>query len=592
MKTLVSRSLIMILSMISIRYQTAQATDYFSENLIYAGPSGGPKTIEANQHIFSKYCTGKALSTEYSYPNFSNPDVKQASEALSTVRDVSFYFYPPMLYFYKLGTKEKWIDVPATAPKNLGKGGYVFLVGLCNEFRDRASMISEKINWLKRLYKLPIAEQQPIDLKKNIWSQFSAYSYPVFISFTEAVWQRHQAQVKANSGLTFDINSKHLGIDRPVPPISICETKFILQEYISNPHYTSEEGRKKLRSEVIAKLSDLSFDYDQKLAVFTNTKCTKDDQAYFYDFRGDKNFKHNSPESNGMIWAGNSYAANCVNPNKAKSNNDKITDRDCSNYFKTPFISRWTAARAGLTTWLFRDTKYDDVFKNPQTKVTIFQHLNYLTSPFGFSLSAENGVLKDFIPEWSVKQGVYYARPDLGFNELVSQGTSKYDAGLAYERLRDAVNRHTNWYQSAFDDGMGFKMDQVYSPFVASSHIMNASNGFATGSDGRKAWMFIFKVKFANVRDSKTTAEGLPVNFDTNWFDETSLGTAAGTYAKSERAMDRLGTAIEGEFDSILYLRHIQGDKINPDCPTDQTGKVLADPNNPSCEVEAITPKK
>ena len=42
------------------------------------------------------------------------------------------------------------------------------------------------------------------------------------------------------------------------------------------------------------------------------------------------------------------------------------------------------------------------------------------------------------------------------------------------------------------------------------------------------------------------------------WFDETTFGTTG--LAKSERAWDRLGTALEDEFDSILYLHNICSD--------------------------------
>jgi hypothetical protein len=184
------------------------------------------------------------------------------------------------------------------------------------------------------------------------------------------------------------------------------------------------------------------------------------------------------------------------------------------------------------------------------------------TQPFSFSIpNVTTTPVAEFIPQWQDNMKPFYQRPDLGLNELVGAMPGKqYNAEMAYERLRDAVNRHTNWYQSGFDDGMGWTMDQVYSPFVASSHVMQASDGFSYGGDGRHAWMFIFKVKKAHVRNSKTVLNKIQVDFDRNWFDETSLGTAAGVYAKSERALDRLGTAIEGEFDSILYLHNVEGD--------------------------------
>ncbi|MCC6137977.1 MAG: hypothetical protein IT287_05050, partial [Bdellovibrionaceae bacterium] len=46
-----------------------------------------------------------------------------------------------------------------------------------------------------------------------------------------------------------------------------------------------------------------------------------------------------------------------------------------------------------------------------------------------------------------------------------------------------------------------------------------------------------------------------PLDFDKMWFDETSFGVSG--LADSEHAWDRLGTAQEEEFDSILYLVNV-----------------------------------
>lgn len=65
------------------------------------------------------------------------------------------------------------------------------------------------------------------------------------------------------------------------------------------------------------------------------------------------------------------------------------------------------------------------------------------------------------------------------------------------------------------------------------------------------------KVKYASAYDTQSILDRKPVDFDRNWFDETSLGTAGGVYPKNESAMDRLGAALEGEFDSVLYLPEV-----------------------------------
>jgi hypothetical protein len=180
------------------------------------------------------------------------------------------------------------------------------------------------------------------------------------------------------------------------------------------------------------------------------------------------------------------------------------------------------------------------------------------------------------------------------------------------KRLRDAVDRHTDWYASGYDNGQGDIMDgaavkgmaknQAYSPFVASSYEMSASDGFVTcgvtvpcswpprkpkdlsadateeakaryaelmedyeellaeGSPGeRNHWMFIFKIKKSNwftPSNLVDTEQDPVIDFDHMWFDETSFGDSS--LAQYERAWDRLGSPIEEEHAEILYLTNVQ----------------------------------
>ncbi len=137
-----------------------------------------------------------------------------------------------------------------------------------------------------------------------------------------------------------------------------------------------------------------------------------------------------------------------------------------------------------------------------------------------------------------------------------------------YKRIRNAVDRHTDWYNSGYDDQMNQwrSRDQAYSPFVASSYEMSASDDFVApcytipcnGNVPARHWkhyMFIFKIHKDNWYSTDDLASSRPFDFDTMWFDETTFGTTG--LAKSERAWDRLGTALEDELDSILYLHNI-----------------------------------
>ncbi|MCJ8277167.1 MAG: hypothetical protein HRT44_07185, partial [Bdellovibrionales bacterium] len=142
-------------------------------------------------------------------------------------------------------------------------------------------------------------------------------------------------------------------------------------------------------------------------------------------------------------------------------------------------------------------------------------------------------------------------------------GTESVNQELVYERLRGSVDRHTNWYAAGFNDGNGVVKDQAFSPFVASSYVMSASDEFTTCGitvqcppDGLKRWMFIFRVKPENWYNPQRILDNEPVDFDKMWFDETSFGDSG--LANGESAWDRLGTAMEEELDSILYLIHVE----------------------------------
>jgi hypothetical protein len=402
-------------------------------------------------------------------------------------------------------------------------------------------MVKEKINWVIRMNKLKVGKREtPIDLNQNIWSQVIASDYRPYLNISSKLFdlKRQDEEKNGNRYIKFAKTKVTEQIDYPVEGQTVCETKFIF-------------------SELIAKgVNDISNfgDYKKKFAEFQKN-CSAEDNDYYYSFRGDSNFKPNSPESNGMIWHSSSITTHCKSTTEAKKDEKKVSDEDCANYFKSPFQSRWNAAKSGLLTWVMRATKHDAVFENSKSSMFVVPHKKFKPEPYHFKFSAEaSGHKKDFVNEWD------WNAPDLGFNAFAALTTNVHDT--TYKRLRDAVNRHTDWYASGFDDEMGLARPQAYSPFVATSYVMYASDEFtAPGvtvqaeSDGRKHWMFVFKVHKNNWYTTKSIKDDLKVNFDVHWIDETSLGT--NYLADKERAWDRLGTPVEGEFDSILYLHNI-----------------------------------
>jgi hypothetical protein len=524
----------------------------FSDDIYYAmtGVIGNLNesfnfSSETQDLIKNLKVVSEELSSLYSLNSILN-------QALSLSESGHFYFYGGIKKMYRLSDKKISQNGTVVAlPAGTLPVAHNFLVQLCGEFRDRATMIEAKLKWIENMYTLPVGAQAGIDFKKNIWSQVTADAYGPYLTLANNLWE---ARREALPRYIYVVSGKEkIQVDNPVPPTTVCETKFIFSEYISRG---LEFDNLKEFTSGNSKHSGL----DKFKATPEN--CTEDDVADYYDFRGDSNFKHYSPESNGMIWAATSVASNCESPIRAKAGQSVYSDADCENYFKNPFKTRFNSARAGLATWLYRDQKYSDTFSTQGKMVAIYPQRKAEQAPFSFSFEVSNsgGDLFDFDPDFL--KNADWSGPDIGFNNYIGMNTEKADLGKAYSRIRDAVDRHTDWYSSGYNDRAGTVKEQAYSPFVASSYVMSASDGFTSCGatvqcppDGLKRWMFVFRVKPQNWYTPAKLNEKKPVDFETMWFDETSFGVSS--LADGEKAWDRLGTSFESEMDSILYLINV-----------------------------------
>ena len=535
---------------------------------------------DQQEKIWKDYCVGVRNSTEVPVPNYKNAQIISAAKKLALVEPQSFYFYSGPLNAYGLKNGKILTEPPAHFPSEIPqtddghKNAHVFLTLLCGEFRDRPTLIKEKIKWVSQMNKLSVKPQQPINLKTDhLWKSMSAESYQFYINNSVKIYnlkKRMQASMQttdSNNNTQGPVKMGKYHEESPVEPYTICETKYIFHKYvIPKKNFGSETTYTQYRN-------------DYKKFKDKGNFCSPEDKDYLYDFRGDSNFKPNSPESNGMIWYSSTIANSCVRTADGlialkDGVKDKFADNPniCQEYFSTPFAHRWSAARAGLAAWLFHSRDLDSLFADSTAHVMLYPSYSDLGTAFDHSGS--EGKPK-FLPEFSNNQTEYWKRNDLGFNAITGLGTDSPDKGLAFERLRNSVNRHTDWYASGYDDkvsGPEKIKTQAYSPFVASSFEMKASDGFTSPgvtvnspADGCKHWMFVFKIKRDQWYSSRSIAEGKKVDFNRNWFDETSLGT--NHLADHERALDRLGTALEGELDSIMYLNNIsQNQGIKDKC--------------------------
>lgn len=517
----------------------------------YPGP---PKSDKFNQnYIWQDYCSGNVNNPSAQIiPNYDNNLVRNAAGKLSQMWDHSYYMYDEYLRKYP----ETKIDPPGGVTQN----AHTFLVYLCGEFRDRPSMIAAKLGWLASTNVLGREKVETFDVTRDPFEQMTAHDYLPFTRMSAALYQARISNEKIQIG--------QYRVDTPVPAMTVCDVKYMFSEYI-------RKGR--------------SFDsissYNSNFEQF-KSNCSQEDLDYLVDFRGDSNIKPNSPESNAMIWFGMSTVMQCLDREKAApdgnkyvvervqcdgsvktrtyTQNIKIGDEQCAEYYSKPFETRWNAARSALGSWMLRHESLDYNANNTKKIMKIIPNFgdDYSSSPMNFFVESEKGHLME---NW--KQ--YWHSSSFGIENQYNTGDFQV---MLYERLKAAVDRHTDWYASGYDDeiGHGKTRSQAFSPFVASSYEISLSDGFVncgptipcicndtSWKDSRnyKHFMYVFKV----YKDRWYTPHNLQnkqiPNFDLDWFDETTFGTVP--LAKQERAWDRLGTPLENELYTVLYLHNI-----------------------------------
>lgn len=523
-----------------------------------------------NAKMWGEYCIGDANNPAIiPKPNYENEFIKNlVLPKLRQVGDKSYYLYGDVVEVYQLrDSKTKKLKPVSGLPNGISPTANAFLVYLCGEFRDRATMIKEKLNWVANIYKLPTTEQiKNVDPKVSPWAQLSAHGYHDYLQLSADIFNARKATMGKVS-----FGSKK--VDTATDGFTVCTVKYMLSEYIAKQ--TNFYGGSTDESQA----GDNKYNGAEALAQFEagyknfEDKCNSDDKDYYYDFRGDSNFKPNSPESNAMIWASTTMAKMCENPVKAKAGNiGNVTDEQCREYFTRPFETRWNRARQGLMTWLFHPDEYEDQFADTKQLVVVYPNMptsKYGPLKYNFELSSNLSVdqlYSSFMKGWGEN---HFAAPDMGFNSLfISKGNQE----RAYTLLQQAVDRHTDWYASGYDDQRGKQMSNSYSPFVASSYEPSKSDAFiacgytvpcGANADTRKQWMFVFKVHKDNWYRTQDLANNKPINFTNMWLDETSFGLT--DLAKAENAFDHMGTALEGEYDSIMYVHNLQGENVIDD---------------------------
>jgi hypothetical protein len=506
-----------------------------------------------NYALWSNYCVGDKAVTQKPVPNYENDEVMEAATKLSAVATHSFALYGDINGFHKS-------DLPAELEGKVSREANQFLTYLCGEFRDRATMVQAKINWVRRMNYLEdvAAEHDP---SGDPWQQMVVADYKPYLALSEAVFDAKREKLEAEGRRYMTVGTLE-NIDTPVDGFTVCETKYMFAEYV-------RKGQDFHAPEGLQPGTTPMEHYEKGYSTFRDAHCTlPTDEEYYYDFRGDSNIKPNSPESNGMIWMARTIARQCDSRSSAAPYQQARPESNlpadfCKAYFKYPFTYRWNAARAGLASWILVDPTQGGLDSNSSFQIVprFVSDPNYVLGDRGPYQGFANGTQLTPLAGWES----YWRFGGMGLADMLS-----FSKENIHKAIQLAVDRHTDWYDSSYDDKMpwkAFARNQAYSPFVASSYEMSESDNFTSPgvtveaidptAAEYKHFMFVFKIHRDNWFTPETiVASDKPIpNFDRQWFDETSFGETG--LANSEKAWDRLGTALESELDSILYLRNV-----------------------------------
>jgi hypothetical protein len=155
----------------------------------------------------------------------------------------------------------------------------------------------------------------------------------------------------------------------------------------------------------------------------------------------------------------------------------------------------------------------------------------------------------------------HYKDSDMGFFELVP------DFAKRMARFNQAFDRHTNWGPTGYymidaspENAAANQIRYIgaYSPLVACSYDISASNSFASGDypttppfeQGHTKWMFVMKFRADQYYDEVAMRAGKKMSWDRHYFNETSLSN---DYYR-ERALDKFGWVPGPDLHANIYF--------------------------------------
>lgn len=441
-----------------------------------------------------------------------------------------------------------------------------FIRVLVGEHRDNPELLEARLDTIinGQVYAGP-NEVEEFDLDENLFAQIT---YPAYVKLQNVMEEmhRHRTQQNRHDNDGFNYNFGEDGhssnrVEKSVPPTTHCEMKFIFSHYL------------------VANAPDVEpAVYEEEYATYKEESCTEDDLGWMYNFRGHKNFMPLWFESNAFVWS-------------SRRGGKALAARRGGDYYLHPFAERYHRSRQAWGAYLlYRDEDHEalraasesgggpilyitdqDANEDGIADYKLFDQEGCGDNGLGGSSPDENCNMVDWQTAADTETTTdviagyekdrHYGDPDMGFFQLVDG----FDRRMA--RFNQALDRHTNWGPTGYymvdaspedADPEDIRYIGAYSPVVACSYDISASNGFASGDypttpefeSGHTKWMYVMKFRAEHYYDEAAMKEGRQMNFDTDYFNETSLSNDY--YV--ERALDRFGWVPGSDLHANIYF--------------------------------------
>jgi DNA uptake protein ComE-like DNA-binding protein len=495
---------------------------------------------------------------------WDDPDVQKAMSALLAGYRSTFS-YSQWRVPYGLESESGTEDEEAQAKARN------FIRVICGEHRDYPDMIGKKLQVIgNHTSAAGPDELTSVDTDENLFDQLS---YPAYVKLVDvmATMHDHRTQNGSNDGYHWGFEEWGHGsrrVDHSVPPFTQCEMKFAFETYLvadAPTLYPSE--------------------YEASYGDYQLDSCAAEDFEYMFNFRGHVNFQPLWLESNAFIY------------NSRRARGAELSQEETKSYLR-PFAWRYQRAREAWASYLlFPDADYDALIQASETGAgpvlyitdqdsdgdgladyRLFDQLGCGDNGVSLSVPSQNCNMVDWSTAWYADTTTGHAsawnpsawnQPDMGF--MAAFPTFQERMG----RFNQALDRHTNWgptgYYMLDASNTGDSSPRffgAYSPIVAASYDVSASDFFVRrnydSTDpfeyGQAKWLFVVRFPTSSYYNEQDLANGTPMDFDKNYFNETSLSNDY----YDERALDHWGYIEGEEMYAQVYLTYGDRGQVPP----------------------------